>query len=449
MNTDITVISGFFLVVGIGLLVLSTAAEAGAIEVSKRSIPSLSDVGLNGVLRYYVRERQRTLRALRAAVTVASILIAISSTIIAFSLVNNGGGISFLVMASSFFISIWITSIIRSSTRIFVQSLQGFWNDYTIAVASTLQLAFRPVAWLLSATATIPLRAIGLSGSAEHLNPADELIQILEFSDDEDLNDQRKMIHSVLELQGQTARELMTPRTDVTAISTESNFDVALELALQSGFSRIPLYRESLDEVIGTLYIKDLIRYIPRFQKPSLEDIAREPVFIPETMEADKVLSTLRTGDRSHLAIAVDEYGGTAGVITIEDVIEEITGEIVDEFDPSPEIPQFEQVAENSFSVDATATIDDLNDYLGTEVRVDDVDTVGGLVVSTQGRLGEVGDSIEVLWGDIAEEDAQAGSLLLTVNEIDGQRIKRVQIEHRRDVELALEELPLEGNSRD
>ena len=449
MNTDITVISGFFLVVGIGLLVLSTAAEAGAIEISKRSIPSLSDVGLNGVLRYYVRERQRTLRALRAAVTAASILIAISSTIIASSLVSNGDGISFLVMTFSFFISIWITSIIRSSTRIFAQSLQGFWNDYTIAVASTLQLAFRPVAWLLSATATIPLRAIGLSGSAEHLNPADELIQILEFSDDEDLNDQRKMIHSVLELQGQTARELMTPRTDVTAISTESSFDVALELALQSGFSRIPLYRESLDEVIGTLYIKDLIRYIPRFQKPSLEDIAREPVFIPETMEADKVLSTLRTGDRSHLAIAVDEYGGTAGVITIEDVIEEITGEIVDEFDPSPEIPQFEQVAENSFSVDATATIDDLNDYLGTEVRVDDVDTVGGLVVSTQGRLGEVGDSIEVLWGDIAEEDAQAGSLLLTVNEIDGQRIKRVQIEHRRDVELSLEEAPLEGNFRD
>ncbi len=99
--------------------------------------------------------------------------------------------------------------------------------------------------------------------------------------------------------------------------------------------------------------------------------------------------------------------------------------------------------------MDATATIDDLNDYLGTEVRVDDVDTVGGLVVSTQGRLGEVGDSIEVLWGDITEEDAQAGSLLLTVNEIDGQRIKRVQIEHRRDVELSLEEAPLEGTSRD
>ena len=449
MNTDITLISGIFLVVGIGLLVLSTAAEAGAIELSKRSIPSSSDVGLNGVLRYYVRERQRTLRALRSAVTAASILIAISSTIIASSLVGSGDRVSFLAMGSSFLVSLWITSVIRSSARIFAHSLQGFWNDYTIAVASALQLMFRPVAWLLSATATLPLRAVGLSGSAEHLNPADELIQILEFSDDEDLNDQRKMIHSVLELQGQTARELMTPRTDVTAISTESNFDAGLELALQSGFSRIPLYRESLDEVTGILYIKDLIRYIPRFQKPSLEDIAREPVFIPETMEADKVLSTLRTGDRSHLAIAVDEYGGTAGVITIEDVIEEITGEIVDEFDPSPEIPQFEQVAENSFSVDATATIDDLNDYLGTEVRVDDVDTVGGLVVSTQGRLGEVGDSIEVLWGDITEEDAQAGSLLLTVNEIDGQRIKRVQIEHRRDVELSLEEAPLEGTSRD
>lgn len=441
--------AGFFLIVGISLLVLSTAAEAGAIELSKRSIPSSSDVGLNGVLRYYVRERQRTLRALRAAVTAASMLIAISLTVVASSLVSTGGHISMLVMFTSFFFSLWIASVVRSSTRIFAQSLQGFWNDYTIAIASTLQLVFRPVSWLLSAAATLPLRGIGLSGSAEHLNPADELIQILEFSDDEDLNDQRKMIHSVLELQGQTARELMTPRTDVTAINTDSDFDTALEIALQSGFSRIPLYRESLDEVVGTLYIKDLIRYIPRFQKPSLEHIAREPVFIPETMEADKVLSTLRTGDRSHLAIAVDEYGGTAGVITIEDVIEEITGEIVDEFDSSPATPQFEQLAENSFSVDATATIDDLNDYLGTEVRVDDVDTVGGLVVSTQGRLGEVGDSIEVLWGDTAEEDARAGSLLMTVNEIDGQRIKRVQIEHRLDIERSLEEAALDGSVLD
>ncbi len=449
MNTDITVISGVFLIAGITLLILSTAAEAGAIELSKRSIPSSSDVGLNGVLRYYVRERQRTLRALRSAVTAASTLIAISSTVIISSLLNSGNNISALILFTSFLVSLWITSVIRSSTRIFAQSLSGFWNSYTIAVASKLQLVFRPVSWLLSATATLPLRGMGLSGSAEHLNPADELIQILEFSDEEDLNDQRKMIHSVLELQGQTARELMTPRTDVTAISTDSNFDNALEIALQSGFSRIPLYRESLDEVIGTLYIKDLIRYIPRFQKPSLEHIAREPVFIPETMEADKVLSTLRAGDRSHLAIAVDEYGGTAGVITIEDVIEEITGEIVDEFDPSPTTPQFEQVAENSFSVDATATIDDLNDYLGTEVRVDDVDTVGGLVVSTQGRLGEVGDSIEVLWGDAAEEDAQVGSLLLTVNEIDGQRIKRVHIEHRADVERSLEEASIDRSAVD
>jgi len=99
--------------------------------------------------------------------------------------------------------------------------------------------------------------------------------------------------------------------------------------------------------------------------------------------------------------------------------------------------------------VDATATIDDLNDYLGTEVRVDDVDTVGGLVVSTQGRLGEVGDSIEVLWGDTAEEDARAGSLLMTVNEIDGQRIKRVQIEHRLDIERSLEEAALDGSVLD
>ena len=121
--------SGFFLVAGISLLVLSTAAEAGAIELSKRSIPSSSDVGLNGVLRYYVRERQRTLRALRAAVTAASMLIAISSTVILSNLMTSGEGLSFLVVLSSFAMSLWITSVIRSSTRIFAQSLHGFWND--------------------------------------------------------------------------------------------------------------------------------------------------------------------------------------------------------------------------------------------------------------------------------------------------------------------------------
>ena len=111
-------------------------------------------------------------------------------------------------------------------------------------------------------------------------------------------------------------------------------------------------------------------------------------------------------------------------------MIEEITGEIVDEFDAAPALPQFEQTDQNSFSIDATVTIDELNDHLGTEVRVDDVDTVGGLVVTTQGRLGEVGDSIEIAWGDNEDQDSTNGLLLITVSEIEGQRVRRVQVKN-------------------
>jgi len=412
------------------MLVMSTAAEAGAIALARRNLPSANEVGLKGVLRSYVRERQRTLRALRAAVTIASVAI----TVAILGLMHNANDSSQSAGAGLIIISIIVSALIistsRSASRIVAQSIPGFWDSYALSLTAALQSFFRPIAWTLSAPVSLPLRAMGLLGSAEHLNPAEELVQILEFADDEDLNEQRRMIHSVLELQGQTARELMTPRTDVTSINTESDFDSALQIAVESGFSRIPLYENSLDDIVGVLYIKDLIQYITRFHKPNLRDISRKPVFIPETMEADKLLTTLRTGESAHLAIAVDEYGGTAGVITIEDVIEEITGEIVDEFDAAPALPQFEQTDQNSFSIDATVTIDELNDHLGTEVRVDDVDTVGGLVVTTQGRLGEVGDSIEIAWGDNEDQDSTNGILLMTVSEIEGQRVRRVQVKN-------------------
>ena len=412
------------------MLVMSTAAEAGAIALARRNLPSANEVGLKGVLRSYVRERQRTLRALRAAVTIASVAI----TVAILGLMHNTNDSSQSAGAGLIIISIIVSALIistsRSASRIVAQSIPGFWDSYALSLTAALQSFFRPIAWTLSAPVSLPLRAMGLLGSAEHLNPAEELVQILEFADDEDLNEQRRMIHSVLELQGQTARELMTPRTDVTSINTESDFDSALQIAVESGFSRIPLYENSLDDIVGVLYIKDLIQYITRFHKPNLKDISRKAVFIPETMEADKLLTTLRTGESAHLAIAVDEYGGTAGVITIEDVIEEITGEIVDEFDAAPALPQFEQTDQNSFSIDATVTIDELNDHLGTEVRVDDVDTVGGLVVTTQGRLGEVGDSIEIAWGDNEDQDSTNGLLLMTVSEIEGQRVRRVQVKN-------------------
>jgi len=147
------------------------------------------------------------------------------------------------------------------------------------------------------------------------------------------------MMRAALELSNHTARELMTPRTDVTALPVAATFGEAMKVVASSGYSRIPLYEETLDTVVGVVYAKDLLGYVSSGNiAPRLVEVARPPYLVPETRRADELLTDLRRA-QVHLAIVVDEYGGTAGVITVEDLIEEIVGEITDEYDaPATEV---------------------------------------------------------------------------------------------------------------
>ena len=163
------------------MLVLSTAAEAGAIALARRSLPSADEVGLKGVLRFYVRERQRTLRALRAAVTIASIMITVALVeLINLTDITSGWTLMWFTIVV-IGLSALIINMSRTASRIFSQSIPGFWDSYALVITAGFQSIFRPIAWTLSAPVSIPLRAAGLLGSAEHLNPAEELVQILEF----------------------------------------------------------------------------------------------------------------------------------------------------------------------------------------------------------------------------------------------------------------------------
>jgi CBS domain containing-hemolysin-like protein len=207
---------------------------------------------------------------------------------------------------------------------------------------------------------------------------------------------ERNMIHSVFELGDTIAREVMVPRTEVVWIERGKSVRQALALALRSGFSRIPVIGENVDDVIGIAYLKDLSARAqdPQARNTKVEELMRPPTFVPESKPVDELLREMQAR-RTHIAVVIDEYGGTAGLVTIEDILEEIVGEIADEYDT--ERPTVEWVDEDTARVTARMAVEDLSDLFGTEVPdLGDVETVGGLLARELGRVPIPGASVPV-----------------------------------------------------
>jgi CBS domain containing-hemolysin-like protein len=207
---------------------------------------------------------------------------------------------------------------------------------------------------------------------------------------------ERNMIHSVFELGDTIAREVMVPRTEVVWIERGKSVRQALALALRSGFSRIPVVGENVDDVIGIAYLKDLAARAqdPQARNTKVEELMRPPTFVPESKPVDELLREMQAR-RTHIAVVIDEYGGTAGLLTIEDILEEIVGEIADEYDT--ERPPVEWVDEDTARVTARMAVEDLGELFGTEVPdLGDVETVGGLLARELGRVPIPGATVPV-----------------------------------------------------
>jgi CBS domain containing-hemolysin-like protein len=208
---------------------------------------------------------------------------------------------------------------------------------------------------------------------------------------------ERNMIHSVFELGDTIAREVMVPRTDVVWIERTKTVRQALALALRSGFSRLPVIGENVDDVVGVVYLKDLVRRSQNGSDrgPKVEELMRTPTFVPESKPVDELLRDMQA-QRIHIAIVVDEYGGFAGLVTIEDILEEIVGEIADEHD-AVQRPPVEELPDGSMRITARLPVEDLAELFGVELpEDDDVETVGGLLARTLGRVPIEGAAAEV-----------------------------------------------------
>ncbi|MEA3351994.1 MAG: hemolysin family protein [Chloroflexota bacterium] len=244
----------------------------------------------------------------------------------------------------------------------------------------------------------------------------DALKTLVDMSQDNGVleREERQMIHSVFRLGDTLTREIMVPRIDVQALEINVSLPKAIDFLLTSGFSRVPVYHETIDNILGLLYVKDLLR-IWREENGLVDiknDLLRKPYYVPEAKNVDELLAEMRKR-RVHMAIVVDEYGGVAGVVTLEDIIEEIFGEIQDEYDEGEELP-YQLLESGDYLFRGRVDLDDFNEIMGCDLPSDEADTLGGYIYSRLGHVPSVGENIRV------------GKLLLTVKLIDNHRIRKV-----------------------
>ncbi len=231
--------------------------------------------------------------------------------------------------------------------------------------------------------------------------------------------DEKEMIYSIFELDNTLAREVMVPRIDVIALEAQTPVMEALDVILEAGHSRVPVYIDNIDNVVGVLYAKDLLAHWRQGgEARPVHGLERDVYFVPETKPVSDLFRELQT-KKVHIAIVVDEYGGTAGLVTIEDILEEIVGEIQDEYDPEEFFMQY--ISDDEYIFNARMDLDDINDIMSIDLPTDEADTLGGLVYNQLGRVPEIGDVLDL------------GHLHLTVLDVEGRRIGQVKVQRLRE----------------
>lgn len=300
-------------------------------------------------------------------------------------------------------------------------------SAYARAFASVLT---QPLRWLCLLLSPLVKLMLMISTLFARLSGSDKLVSTVTeeeimtlvnagFTGGTIEDEEKEMIYSVLQLDETWAREVMVPRIDIVAVAVDTSVRDALDVFIKSGFSRIPVFEDSIDNIVGLLYAKDLLSlwHSGGLDDRSVRDLVRSAYFVPETRPADELMRDLQSR-KIHMAIVVDEYGGTSGLVTIENIIEEIVGDIRDEYDIDEE-HEYVEHSDGEYVIDASMDIDDLNDLLDTDISSEDTDTLGGFIYLKVGRVPIVGESVET-------ED-----LVITVKSLEGRRIRKVLVKQK------------------
>lgn len=280
-----------------------------------------------------------------------------------------------------------------------------------------VNLLLSPLSSLLVGVSTLLARAFGSDQLVNTVTEEEIMTLVNQGNTGGSIEDEeREMIFSVLQLDQTYAREIMVPRIDIQAAEISTSLEDALDTFMRTGFSRIPIYEENVDNIVGLLYAKDLLNmwHNGGLEGHSARQLVRSAYYVPETRAADALLRDLQARN-IHMAIVVDEYGGTSGLVTIENIMEEIVGDIRDEYDLNEE-NEYIQHHEDEFIIDGGMDVDDVNELLGTSISSDDSDTLGGYIFLKIGRVPIVGEEIDT------------DELHMTIRSIEGRRIRKVLV---------------------
>ena len=272
-----------------------------------------------------------------------------------------------------------------------------------------LWVVLRPMIWILGGFDPVIRRISGVDLQDLDADISDDVLATV--ADHESAHEvdeeQKEMLEAVFELPNTSAGEVMTPRTDIRGIELDSALEDVKQAILDDGHSRMPVYEESLDHIVGILYAKDLLKFLGDDKDFDLRQVLREAFLVPQSKSVSELLSEFKQR-KVHLAIVLDEYGGTAGLVTIEDILEEIVGEIQDEYEDEDEPQVFTAIDHSTFAVEARMNIDDLEDELEIDFPEDgDYDTLGGFIFATLGHIPENGESFEYQDHRFTVTDAQ------------------------------------------
>ncbi len=393
---------------------LASASETALTSLSRIKIRNLAQEGnpRAQLIEHLLREPNTFLSTILVVNNVAVIVASTLATILALNMIPSWGEV-----ISTVLISLIVLIFCEITPKTAAVQAPERWALAVAPAVHVTSLVLKPVVASLTFITTWLVRVFG--GRPRVKGPfvtEEELRLLVDVGEEEGVleEEEKEMIHNVFELGDTTAREVMVPRIDMVTVEADTPVEEALEVIVQGGQSRIPVYSESIDNIIGVLYAKDMLRVLASDQRPeSVRSLVRPAYFVPETKRLDDLLHELQQ-QRVHMAIVVDEYGGVAGLVTIEDVVEEIIGDIQDEYDREEVL--YEKLSPDEYIVDAKISLDDFNDLMDTHMASEDYGTLGGFVYTQLDKIPSVGDTLRF-------ED-----LTFTVLGTKGRRITKVKV---------------------
>ena len=405
------------LIVSLVLCALASAAETSFTSISRIKLKNLVEEGdPQGIeIENLLSNPNRFLSTILIVNSVAVIVASSMSTVLALRFSETFGEIVSTVLIS---LVVLIFCEITPKTAAVQNPLR--WARVFVRPVRNTAWLLQPVIWSLGTITNSLVRLMG--GQIKHGGPfvtEEELRLLVTVGEEEGVleEEETEMIHSIFEFADTTVREVMIPRIDMVTLESDASVDEAVELAMQAGFSRIPVYGESIDDIIGVLYTKDMLKQLHEGHSSlPIRDLVRPAYFVPETKKLDDLLREMQQ-KHVHMVIVVDEYGSVAGLVTIEDLVEEIVGDIQDEYDREEKL--FERVDENTYIFDAKINIDEFNELMDMKLDDTDYETLGGFLYAQLDKIPNVGDTIEF------------NNVTFTVLSTRGRRITQVRVERK------------------